>query len=154
SESVLSPGKPARRGFTATRLAISAFAGALISFAIAGRLLTAPLPNTVRIADMTWVELKNAIEHGYDRVLLPSGGIEQNGPHMILGKHDYIVSWAAGRIAAELGRTLVAPVVSFVPEGDFSPPSGHLRFPGTIGVSEPVYAGMLEGIARSLKAGG
>jgi creatinine amidohydrolase/Fe(II)-dependent formamide hydrolase-like protein len=48
----------------------------------------------------------------------------------------------------------VTPVVSFVPEGDYDPPNGHLRFPGTMGVPEDVYAGMLEGIARSLKAGG
>jgi creatinine amidohydrolase/Fe(II)-dependent formamide hydrolase-like protein len=29
-----------------------------------------------------------------------------------------------------------------------------MRFPGTIGVPDKVFAGMLEGIARSLKAGG
>ena len=53
------------------------------------------------------------------------------------------------RIAAELGHTLVTPVVSFVPEGDYVPPSGHMRFPGTIGVPENVFAGVLEGIART-----
>jgi creatinine amidohydrolase/Fe(II)-dependent formamide hydrolase-like protein len=73
---------------------------------------------------------------------------------MILGKHDYIVRHAAGRIAAELGHTLVAPVISYVPEGDYDPPTGHMRFAGTIGVPEAVYASMIEGIARSLKAGG
>jgi len=87
-------------------------------------------------------------------VIVPSGGIEQNGPHMVLGKHDYIVGRAATEIAKELGQTLVAPVVSYVPEGDYDPPTGHLRFPGTMGVPEDVYAGTLEGIARSLKAGG
>jgi creatinine amidohydrolase len=48
----------------------------------------------------------------------------------------------------------VAPVVSYVPQGAYEPPAGHLRFAGTIGVPEPVFAGMLEGIARSLRAGG
>ena len=56
--------------------------------------------------------------------------------------------------AREAGRTLVAPVVSYVPEGEYDPPTGHMRFPGTLGVPEPVFAGVLEGIARSLKAGG
>src|SRR5712671_7658794 len=142
------------RRFTLLQLAVAAIAGTALALPLVGRPLTAPLPNTVKIADMTWVEVRSAIDQGYGRVLVPSGGIEQNGPHMILGKHDHIVAWTAERIAAELGRTLVAPVVSFVPEGEFSPPSGHLRFPGTIGVSEPVYAGVLEDIARSLKAGG
>jgi creatinine amidohydrolase/Fe(II)-dependent formamide hydrolase-like protein len=44
--------------------------------------------------------------------------------------------------------------VSFVPEGDYAPATGHMRFPGTIGVPDAVFAGTLEGIARSLKAGG
>ena len=68
---------------------------------------------------------------------------------MVLGKHDYIVGWSAVEIAKELGRTLVAPVIPYVPEGDYDPPTGHLRFPGTIGVPEDVSGKMLEGIARS-----
>jgi creatinine amidohydrolase len=153
---------PARLGAIARRvvsrsplkLAVSVLAGAAVAVAIVGRPLTAPLPGTIKIADMTWVEVRSALDHGYTRVIVPSGGIEQNGPHMILGKHDHIVGWTAERIAAELGHTLVTPVVSFVPEGDYAPPTGHMRFPGTIGVPDKVFAGMLEGIARSLKAGG
>jgi len=136
------------------KLALSVAAGLAAALAVVARPLTAPLPDTVKIADMTWVEVKSAIDHGYVRVIVPSGGIEQNGPHMILGKHDHIVGWTAQRIATELGHTLVTPVVSFVPEGDYVPPTGHMRFPGTIGVPEKVFAGTLEGIARSLKAGG
>jgi len=144
---------PARR-HAVLKLALVALVSGALALTISSKPLTAPLPNTLKIADMTWVEVRSAIAQGYTRVIVPSGGIEQNGPHMILGKHDYIVSFAAERIAAELGRTLVAPVVSFVPEGDYAPPTGHMRFPGTIGVSDPVYAGMLDGIARSLKAAG
>jgi creatinine amidohydrolase len=136
------------------KLALSVLVGAAVAVAIVGRPLTAPLPGTIKIADMTWVEVRSALDHGYTRVIVPSGGIEQNGPHMILGKHDHIVDWTAERIAAELGHTLVTPVVSFVPEGDYAPPSGHMKFPGTIGVQDKVFAGVLEGIARSLKAGG
>jgi creatinine amidohydrolase len=65
-----------------------------------------------------------------------------------------IPGWSAVEIAKELGQTLVAPVIPYVPEGNYDPPTGHLRFPGTVGIPEEVYAGMLEGIARSLKAGG
>ncbi len=136
------------------KLAGAAVAGLAVTFFIMSRPLTAPLPNTVQIADMTWVEVRAALEQGFTTVIVPSGGIEQNGPHMILGKHDYIVKHAAERIAGELGKTLVAPVISYVPEGDYDPPTGHMRFPGTIGVPETVYAGIVEGIARSLKAGG
>jgi creatinine amidohydrolase len=136
------------------RFALVAAVSSVLALTIASRPLTAPLPNTLKIADMTWVEVRSAIAQGYTRIIVPSGGIEQNGPHMILGKHDHIVSFAAERIAAELGRTLIAPVVSYVPQGGYAPPEGNLRFPGTIGLPDDVYAGVLEGIAKSLKLAG
>ena len=116
--------------------------------------MTQALPDGVELKDMTWVEVRTALQAGYKTVIVPTGGIEQNGPHMILGKHDSIVGAAAVRIAKQAGKTLVAPVVSFVPQGEYNPPTGHLQFPGTIGVSETVFMGLLDGISRSLKAGG
>jgi creatinine amidohydrolase len=118
------------------------------------RTLTAPVPDTVEMADMTWVEVRSAIKRGHTIAIVPTGGIEQNGAHMVLGKHDYIVRSAAKRIAQELGRTLVTPVVSYVPEGSYDPPNGNMQFPGTLGVPESVFAQVLEGIARSLKLAG
>lgn len=113
-----------------------------------------PVFRSIAIEEMTWVEVRDARQSGYTTVIVPTGGLEQNGPHIAIGKHDYIVREAADRIARNVGKTLVAPVVSFVPQGSFDPPAGHLRFPGTIGVTEQVFDGMLDGIARSLKAGG
>jgi creatinine amidohydrolase/Fe(II)-dependent formamide hydrolase-like protein len=142
------------RHFAASKLGISVIAGVGIALAFVARPLTAPRPTTIEIADMTWVEVQAALAEGYTTVIVPAGGIEQNGPHMILGKHDYIVRRTAETIATELGHALVAPVISYVPEGSYDPPSGHMRFPGTIGVSEATYGAVVEGIARSLKAGG
>ena len=142
------------RHFAAGKLGISVIAGIALALAFASRPLTAPLPTTIEIADMTWVEVQSALAQGYTTVIVPAGGIEQNGPHMILGKHDYIVRRTAATIATELGHALVAPVISYVPEGSYDPPSGHMRFPGTIGLSEAAYGAVVEGIARSLKAGG
>ena len=144
---------PKRRSVWLTAI-FSAVAAIVLAVAFSQRTLTAPMPDTVDMADMTWVEVRSAVEHGYTAAIVPSGGIEQNGPHMVLGKHDYIVRRAADRIAHELGRTLVTPVVSFVPQGSYEPPSENLLFPGTIGVPEPVFAQVLEGIARSLKLAG
>jgi creatinine amidohydrolase len=126
----------------------------VLEMAFPQRLLTTPVPDTVDMADMTWVEVRSAVEHGYTVAIVPSGGIEQNGPHMVLGKHDYIVHKTANRIARELGHALVTPVVSYVPEGDYDPPSGNMLYPGTLGVPEPVFAQVLEGIARSLNRAG
>ena len=135
-------------------LAAGVGAAAILALAYPARTLTAPLPDVVELKDMTWVEVRSALQAGFGTVIVPTGGIEQNGPHMILGKHDYLVGYAARQIAKEVGRTLVAPVVSYVPEGQYDPPTGHMRFPGTLGVPEPVFAGVLEGVARSLKIAG
>jgi creatinine amidohydrolase len=147
------PRRPAW-GSIGAKYALAGIAGVLIALVVVQQPLTQPLPNTLQLADMTWVEVRSAIGRGYTRVIVPSGGIEQNGPHMVLGKHDYIVGWSANEMARQLGQTLVAPVIPYVPEGDYNPPTGHLRFPGTVGVSEQAFGLMLEGIARSLKAGG
>jgi creatinine amidohydrolase/Fe(II)-dependent formamide hydrolase-like protein len=130
-----------------------ALAGAVTLFAVT-RPLTAPLPSTVEIADMTWIEVRDAIGRGLDTALVPSGGIEANGPHMITAKHQHIVMATARMIAEGHGRMLVAPVIAHVPEGEFDPPSGNMTLPGTIGVSEATFEGILEGTARSLKAAG
>jgi creatinine amidohydrolase/Fe(II)-dependent formamide hydrolase-like protein len=121
---------------------------------LAQRPLTAALSDKVAMADMTWVEVRTAIDNGYATAIVPTGGVEQNGVHMVLGKHDQIVQATARRIASELGQTLVTPVVSFVPQGDFEPPTGNLRLPGTLGVTAEAFGATLDGIARGLKAAG
>ena len=146
--------KTPKRQVSWRTVALGALVVAGLAMVFPQNTLTAPIPDTIEMADMTWVEVRSAIDHGYTVAIVPTGGIEQNGPQMVLGKHDYIVRKAANRIAHELGRALVTPVVSYVPEGDYDPPSGNLLYPGTLGVPEPVFAAVLEGIARSLKSAG
>ncbi len=124
------------------------------ALALPGAARAQAVPDSLDIADMTWIEVRDAVAAGHRTAIVPSGGIEQNGPHMILGKHDHIVRANALRIARELGDALVVPVLSYSPQGRFDPPEGNLRFPGTIGVTDEAFAAMLEGIARSLRASG
>ena len=84
---------------------------------------------SVFLEDLTSVEVRDAIRSGTTTVILPTGGTEQNGPHMALGKHNFIVRYAAEQIARRLGKALVAPVVKYVPEGNTDPPSGHHSCP-------------------------
>lgn len=104
--------------------------------------------------NMTSYEIRDAIASGKTTVILPSGGTEQNGPNMAIGKHNFRALANAQTIARRLGNALVAEVIVYTPEGTYDPPSGHLRFPGTMGVPEPVYAGVVEGVCRSLKLHG
>ena len=113
-----------------------------------------PGPATVLIEDLTWPEIKARMEAGATTIIVPTGGTEQNGPHMVLGKHNVIVRYTAQEIARQVGSTLVAPVLAYVPEGKWDPPEGHLRFPGTISLPDPVYEGVLEATVRSFAAEG
>lgn len=109
---------------------------------------------SVFLEDLTWTEVRALLDAGVRVAIVPTGGVEQNGPHMILGKHNYIVKHAAGEMARRLGTALVAPVVAYVPEGRIDPPSGHMAFAGTLSVPETVFEAVLEHTARSLKAHG
>ncbi|HTL46884.1 MAG TPA: creatininase family protein [Verrucomicrobiae bacterium] len=107
----------------------------------------AKLPS-VFLEDLTWVEVQQALDRGMTTAILPTGGTEQNGPHMVLGKHNKIVRVTSEKIAQELGDALVAPVLGYVPEG--KPGEGHMRFPGTISIPPEVFEQVLEHAARSL----
>jgi len=110
---------------------------------------------SVHLQDLTWTEVAHALAQGYDTAIVPTGGTEQNGPHVILGKHNYVVAAAAELIATELGNALVAPVIAYVPQGEYgADPTQHMRFPGTISVREDVFVGLLEDTVRSLATHG
>jgi creatinine amidohydrolase/Fe(II)-dependent formamide hydrolase-like protein len=141
-----------RRPVVAALLAASVGMAAWTGFA--ARPLTAPRTDAVEMAEMTWIEIRDAVKSGATTVLVPSGGIEANGPHMITDKHQHIVRRAARMIAEAHGGMLVAPVLPLVPQGGHAPATGNMRWPGTIGVTPEVFAGTLDGVARSLKAAG
>ena len=135
------------------RLAFAALAMPLIAASGATR-AAAPAPTTPYIDELTWTELRDRVAAGATTVLVPIGGTEQSGPHMVLGKHNVRAHVLAGRIAAKLGNALVAPVVAYVPEGSIDPPAAHMRFLGTISVSEATFEAVLESTARSFRQHG
>lgn len=135
-----------------TRLMIVVLACAAVpAFAQAPSL---PQPGSVFLEELTWFEVRDAIKAGKTTVIIPTGGTEQNGPHIVLGKHNYLVKYKAGEIAARLGNALVAPVVAYVPEGDVDPPTGHMRYAGTITTPQDVFIKVLEYAARSFRQHG
>jgi creatinine amidohydrolase/Fe(II)-dependent formamide hydrolase-like protein len=114
----------------------------------------AAAPTSVLLEELTSFELRERISSGATTVLLPIGGTEQNGPHLALGKHNLRARLLAVRIAQQLGDALVAPVLAYVPEGSITPPTQHMRWPGTISIPEPAFESLLAGAARSLRAAG
>jgi creatinine amidohydrolase/Fe(II)-dependent formamide hydrolase-like protein len=80
--------------------------------------------------------------------------MEQNGPYLATGKHNYVNRAGCEAIARKLGNALCAPNVAFVPEGNFDPPSGALMYPGSIGVSDATFQALLSDIANSFRVTG
>jgi len=111
-------------------------------------------PGTVFVEELTLVELHDKLAKGATTVLVPIGGTEQNGPHMVLGKHNARVRFLAGQIAQRLGNAVVAPVLAYVPEGSITPPAAHMRFSGTISIPEASFESILESTAKSFRQHG
>ena len=73
---------------------------------------------------------------------------------MTLGKHNVRARLLAEKIALALGNAIVAPVIAYTPEGSVNPPTGHMRFPGTLSISDAAFEATLESAGRSLKLAG
>jgi len=110
--------------------------------------------DSVFIEELTWMEVRDALKAGKTTVLIPTGGVEQNGPYLATGKHNYVLRATTEAIARKLGNTLVAPIVAFVPEGDIDPPTSHMKYPGTISLTEETYERLLTDICASFKTHG
>lgn len=118
----------------------------------------APRPIAARASlwteELTSLELRDAIRAGTTTVIVGTGGVEHNGPYVATGKHNYVLQTVLPYIAREIGHTLIAPVVKFVPEGPLDRPDGHMAFAGTISVEQATFRALLTDICRSYKAHG
>jgi creatinine amidohydrolase/Fe(II)-dependent formamide hydrolase-like protein len=113
-----------------------------------------PAPNTVWLEEMTWMDVRDAIKAGKTTVIIPTGGMEPNGPWLVTGKHNYVLQANCEAIARKLGNALCAPIIKLVPEGRIEPVSGHMRSPGTISLREETFRAMLTDVVHSLRMHG
>jgi len=111
-------------------------------------------PDTVFLEDLTWAEARDLIKSGMTTVIIGTAGTEQKGPHMVDGEHKFVMEYSADKIARAVGKTLVAPVVTYVPEGSWENPTGHMAKPGTITLPDDRFVDLLVNAGKSLKAGG
>lgn len=127
------------------------------TFVVALALATAPAAaqsRSVWVDDLTWVEVRDAIAAGKTTAIVFVGSSEQNGPHMAIGKHNFIARYCAEQIAAKLGDALVYPVIPFAITGDAATKSAHMRFPGTVTLPPDVFSGVVRGVAQSALSAG
>jgi hypothetical protein len=105
--------------------------------------------------ELTFMEIRDAIRNGTTTVIVGTGGVEQNGPYVAGGKHNFVLQTVLPYIARAIAPALIAPIVKFVPEGSIEPtPTGHMAYAGTISVEAATFEALLSDICRSYKAHG
>jgi creatinine amidohydrolase len=109
----------------------------------------ASLVASVFLEDLTWTEVRDAIAGGNTVAIIPTGGTEKNGFHMTMGKHNFHIRKGAELMAEKLGNALIAPVLQYVPESQATE-----NTPGVLSCPGVCFEHIVEGAARSLKAGG
>ena len=110
--------------------------------------------SSVLFEQQTWKEIQAGLQAGTNTIIIPVGGTEQSGPYIAVGKHNVRVLALAEQIAQKAGKTLVAPVVAYVPEGNTNPRTSHMRFPGTITVPPDIFEKLLISAGNSFQVQG
>ncbi|HEU0303575.1 MAG TPA: creatininase family protein [Gaiellaceae bacterium] len=93
----------------------------------------------VRLAELTWPEAEELGKRGDAVGLIPTGALEQHGPHLPLATD----SFAAGDLARAVAERLPVPVV-VTPTLTAGLSDHHLAFPGTVSLSRETFGGWIE----------
>jgi creatinine amidohydrolase/Fe(II)-dependent formamide hydrolase-like protein len=105
--------------------------------------------DSVWISELTALEVRDLIKKGKTTALILGGGMEENGPYLILGKHNTESIAMGEAIARKLGNALCAPVLTMEPGNPEKPST-----PGGVVLSAETYKSVLTDMATSLKAMG
>ncbi len=120
-------------------------------FAASGMAMAQEKEAPIEIELMTYPEIYAAIyEQGKTTVLVVNGGIEQRGPHAVLGGHSLTARPQGVDIARKLGNALVAPVMPFSIAGRHLNP----KTPGSVNIPGPLFAAVNEAIVDSMVVNG
>ena len=105
--------------------------------------------DSVWIENMTQIEIRDAMKAGKTTVLLFAGGMEDNGPYIVVDQHGAIVTAQCEQIARKLGNALCAPVLHIAPGNP-----EQVKDPGTIVLTADVFKSVVTNVVTSLKSQG
>lgn len=103
---------------------------------------------TVLLENLSWPAIESAQQGGMQTVIVPSGSVEQHGPHLGIVKDAAWAEALAIEVAEELGDALVAPTIR--PGCS----EHHMAFPGTISYRPETLMRVLEDYCHSIDAHG
>lgn len=105
--------------------------------------------DTVWIGEMTSLEVRDQIKAGKTTALILGGGMEENGPYLVLDKHNLVSRTTGESVARRLGNALCAPILTMEPGNPDKPST-----PGGVVLRQETYAALLTDMTTSLRAMG
>ena len=103
---------------------------------------------TVRMEDLSWPDIREAISKGYSATVIGIGSTEQHGPHLPTKTDTLIGEAIAYGVAKKLGNALQAQTIR-VGCSDH-----HLSFPGTISLRSSTLKAIIHDYVASLEKHG
>lgn len=100
--------------------------------------------NTIKMSELTWPEIKEAIESGYTTVVVGSGSSEQHGPHLPEKTDAFLGEAVAHEVALRLGKALLGPMITL------GCSDHHLAFAGTVSLKKETFKAILFDYVASL----
>ena len=98
---------------------------------------------TIKIFDMNWPDIGEAIEQGFDSIIIAVGAIEQHGPHLPLKTDSLIGEELTHSIAKKLGKTLQGPTINV------GCSEHHMEFPGTVSILDSTLKSIISDYTQS-----
>ena len=99
---------------------------------------------TVRMEEMTWPDIRSAIDRGFATVVVAVGSTEQHGPHLPTMTDARIGEAVAERVARKFGDTLLARSITV------GVSEHHLAFGGTVSIKPDTLQILLRDYLDSL----
>lgn len=94
--------------------------------------------------ELTSPEIREAIESGYDTIVIALGSNEQHGPCLPVATDTLIGDELAEAVARQLGNALKGPTVNM------GCSEHHMRFPGTITLRKETFQSVVRDICGSV----
>lgn len=105
------------------------------------------MPSTIMMAEMTWPEYARALERN-PVVFVPTGALEQHGPHLPMGVDHMLPAAIARDVAGEVQGVVAAPVTYGYKSMTRS--AGGPFFPGSTGLDGATLTAVIRDILREL----
>ena len=105
--------------------------------------------DTVWIEDMTLLEVRDSLKAGKTTAMIFAGGMEDNGPYIVVSQHGGTVKGMCDVIARKLGNALCAPIAALAPAN-----LERTTSPGSVSITAETFKSLITDEATSLKAEG